>query len=88
MNTSFGVASTGVLFYSAISEFNTDPFFPAEYGEVIDPNYVVEEIDWCLAHPNRKGEFHYHAASTCIANNHTYASRTYPMDADIKTVMM
>lgn len=49
--TAYGVATTGVLIFSAISGEGVDPFYPAAYGSVTDPDSVVEAVDWCLAHP-------------------------------------
>lgn len=51
MATAFGVATSGVLMFSALSAENVDPFYPAVYGSVTDPDAVVEKVDYCLAHP-------------------------------------
>lgn len=50
-NTAFGVATSGVLMFSALSAENVDPFYPAAYADVTDPDAVIEKVDWCLAHP-------------------------------------
>lgn len=49
--TAFGVASTGVLLFSALSAENVDPFYPGVYADVTNPDDVVERVDYCLAHP-------------------------------------
>ena len=51
MKTAFGVATSGVLMFSALSAENVDPFYPAVYGSVTDPDAVAEKVDYCLAHP-------------------------------------
>ena len=51
MKTAFGVATSGVLMFSALSAENVDPFYPAIYGSVTDPDAVAEKVDYCLAHP-------------------------------------
>lgn len=50
-NTAFGVAITGVLIFNSISGEGVDPFYPAAYGSVTDPDSVIEKVDWCIAHP-------------------------------------
>lgn len=70
--TTFGVATTGVLLFSALSAENVDPFYPAVYADVTNPDDVVEKVDWCLAHPQAAGVFHYHSASTCVADAASY----------------
>jgi hypothetical protein len=50
-NTAWGIATSGVMIYNGISGEGVDPFYPASYGDVIDPSEVVEKVDWCLAHP-------------------------------------
>ena len=49
--TAFGVATSGVLLFSALSAEKVDPFYPAVYADVTNPDDVVEKVDWCLAHP-------------------------------------
>lgn len=85
--TAFGVATSGVLLFSALSAENVDPFYPAVYADVTNPDDVVEKVDWCLAHPQAAGVFHYHSASTCVADKATYQSKTGAMTDDVKTVM-
>jgi hypothetical protein len=50
-NTAWGIATTGVLMFNAVSGEGVDPFYPAAYGSVTDPSAVVEKVDKCLAHP-------------------------------------
>jgi hypothetical protein len=66
-DTAWGLAKTGVMIYNGISGEGVDPFYPSRYGGA-DPIAAVERTDWCLAHPQFDGYFHYHAASTCIAD--------------------
>lgn len=68
MNTAWGIAVTGVMMFSALSAENVDPFYPVKYANVDDPDSVVESVDWCLAHPQVAGIFHYHSASVCLVN--------------------
>jgi hypothetical protein len=56
------------MMFNGISGDGVDPFYPAVYGKVTDPDSMKEKVDWCLAHPQRQGMFHYHTASSCIAN--------------------
>ena len=51
LNTAWGVATTGSLLFSSISGEGVDPFYPAKYGSVTDPDSVVEKVDACLQHP-------------------------------------
>lgn len=73
--------------FSALSGENVDPFYPAAYADVTDPDAVVEKVDWCLAHPQVQGVFHYHTAATCLADAAAYMSKTGRMDRDVKTFM-
>ena len=52
-DTAWGIATTGVQIYNAISGEGTDPFYPAKYGKVkfADDGEGVEKVDQCLAHP-------------------------------------
>lgn len=84
--TAWGVSTTGVLMFTAMSAENVDPFYPAVYGHVTDPDSVVEKVDWCLAHPQVQGVFHYHSASICQANS-AYQFNSGAMDQDLKTIM-
>lgn len=68
MNTGWGVAVTGVMIFNAISGDGVDPFFPAKYGSVTDPDNAVERVDKCQAHPQPQGLYHYHTPSPCIAD--------------------
>lgn len=86
LNTAWGVSTTGVLIMNGISAEGVDPFYPAQYGTVTDPDSVVEKVDWCLAHPQNQGIFHYHIASPCQGNNNFLSedsSRTGQMTADV-----
>lgn len=51
INTAWGVSTTGILLFNAISGDGVDPFYPAKYGSVSDPSKVVEKVDACLQHP-------------------------------------
>ena len=51
INTAWGVATSGVLLMNGISAEGVDPYYPAVYGSVKDPDSVKERTDWCLAHP-------------------------------------
>ena len=84
--TAFGVATSGVMLFSALSNKNVDPFYPAVYGDVIVPDEDVEPVDWCLAHPQTAGLFHYHSASTCVVDAANYENRSGRMSDDLKTV--
>lgn len=86
MATAFGVATSGVLMFSALSAQNVDPFYPAVYGSVTDPDAAAEKVDYCLAHPQAQGVFHYHSASICLADS-SYQNRGPVIDADIKGLM-
>lgn len=50
-NTAWGVATSGLLMFSSASAEGVDPFYPTAYGEVTDPDSVVEMVDSCLSHP-------------------------------------
>lgn len=73
--------------FSALSAENVDPFYPAVYADVTNPDAVVEKVDNCLGHPQVQGVYHYHSASTCIANKTYYENQTEPINQDIKTLM-
>ena len=66
MRTAWGIAVSGVQIFTAISGEGVDPFYPAAYGKVTNPDEVVERVDQCLAHPMAAGIFHYHIPSPCI----------------------
>jgi hypothetical protein len=59
-----------------------DPFYPTTYKGA---DLVTEKVDWCLAHPNHAGMFHYHAPSTCIADKNIANQKKGPMTDDVKT---
>ena len=44
LETSWGVAKTGVLMFNGLSIEDEDPFYPPPGGE-------EEKVDMCLAHP-------------------------------------
>lgn len=46
-----------------------DPFYPDIYGSVTNKTDALEKTDWCLAHPEASGTYHYHIASPCLANS-------------------
>lgn len=85
--TAWGVATSGVLLFTGISAEGVDPFYPAVYGSVTNPDAVKEKVDWCLAHPQVTGIFHYHSASPCLANATEWEDRGPPMRQDIKDLM-
>lgn len=85
-NTAYGVAITGVLIFNSISGEGVDPFYPAAYGSVTDPDSVVEKVDWCIAHPQVTGIFHYHSAATCAANTGYINTKSGHMSGDVNTV--
>jgi len=45
INTMWGVSTTGVQIYNAISADGVDPFYPAKYGHVIFPEDYLEKVD-------------------------------------------
>lgn len=69
---------------NGISAEGVDPFYPAVYGSVSDPAAVVEKIDWCVAHPQVHGIFHYHTASTCRADRTWINGKTGRVDQGVK----
>ena len=86
MTTAFGVATSGVLFFSSLSAEKVDPFYPAVYADVTNPDDVVEKVDWCLAHPQVQGVFHYHSAATCLVDA-ALGQTSGKMDQDVKQFM-
>ena len=48
---------------------SVDPFYPSVYGSVTNATDAIEKVDWCLAHPEDHGTYHYHIASPCLANS-------------------
>jgi len=100
MNTAWGVATTGMMFFSGLSAEGIDPFYPTAYGDVVDPDSmsaklpgatttddVVEKVDWCLGHPQVAGLMHYHSASTCRASTSYITDNSGSMKRDIKEIM-
>lgn len=85
MNTAWGLSTTGVMIYNGISAEGVDPFYPTLYGGISD--LVTEKVDWCLAHPQAQGMFHYHAASTCLADPTTFQNKKGKMDLDISDLI-
>jgi len=84
-NTAWGVATTGVMFFNGISGEGVDAFYPAKYGKVFFADLAVEKVDWCQAHPQNAGHFHYHSASPCIsARKANYELKSGHNDVDIK----
>lgn len=51
LNTAWGVSKTGIIMFNGISAEGVDPFYPAAYGRVTNPDSVKERVDMCLAHP-------------------------------------
>jgi len=48
---------------------SVDPYYPDIYASVTNKTDVLEKTDWCLAHPQESGAYHYHIASPCLANS-------------------
>lgn len=48
---SWGVSTTGVLYFSPESVMGMDPFYPAAYGSISGSVGAIEQLDNCLAHP-------------------------------------
>ena len=69
LNTAWGLATSGIMIFNGMSGEGADPFYPASYegNFLMFPSDAVEMSDWCLAHPQREGHFHYHSASPCHA---------------------
>jgi len=44
-NTNWGVATSGVLLFNAISGEGADPFYPVATAS--DPDATAEKVDWC-----------------------------------------
>ena len=86
-DVSWGIAVTGTSLFNGVSLNSVDPFYPAVYGTVTDPDSEVEVVDWCLCHPQTAGVLHYHSASTCIPDSTYWSGKTAPMSDDAKTIM-
>jgi len=73
--------------FNSISGEGADPFYPVATAS--DPDATAEKVDWCQAHPQIAGIFHYHSASPCIADAATYEAKlaTGRNTDDIKTQM-
>jgi len=85
----WGVATSGVLMFNGISGEGVDAFYPAKYGKVFFADLAVEKTDWCQAHPQNEGVFHYHSASPCLsARKADYELKTGAVDVDFKTQLM
>ena len=82
-NTAWGISTTGLLMFSSASAEGVDPFYPSIYGDVTDPDSVVEAVDGCLSHPQAAGIMHYHSASTCVADKDSYENQGPPFTADV-----
>lgn len=85
---SWGVSTTGVLYFSPESVYNVDPFYPQAYGSISTSAGAIEQIDACLAHPQSAGIYHYHVASPCIANASLGGLGNGSLTVDPKTWMM
>lgn len=80
-----------MLYFSSLSLENIDPFYPAAYGGFFDaaawfPEYYTEKTDYCLAHPQVSGIFHYHSASVCLVDP-SLANTYGGYSGDVKTYM-
>lgn len=94
MNTAWGFATTGMMFFSGLSAEGVDPFYPAVYADVYEPSLFtllpfvydtedVEKVDWCLGHPQVAGLMHYHSAPTCRADATYINDKSGAMDRDL-----
>lgn len=66
MGTMYGIGVNNVALFTAISAESVDPFYPAVYASVTDPDSVVERVDECLGHPQAQGVYHHHSYSPCL----------------------
>lgn len=86
-NRVWGVSTNGVWLETALSSSNLDPFYPAEYNGVSNPDSTVEFVDHCLANTNSNGRMSNKAASNCIAQA-SRASTSGWLTTDKKTKML
>jgi len=54
--------------FDSVSIDSVDPYFPAVYGSVTNAASSTEKVDFCQAHPQGTGIYHYHTVSPCLAN--------------------
>ena len=99
MNTAWGFATTGMMFFSGLSIEGVDPFYPAVYADVIEDSWYtffmpwaattgdLEKVDWCLGHPQAAGLLHYHTASTCVADKDYIDGKSGPMNVPIEEII-
>jgi hypothetical protein len=60
------VMINGARWFDAASGDNADPFYPKIWSNGTDA--VAETVDACAAHPEHKGNYHYHGPSPCLMN--------------------
>jgi hypothetical protein len=53
METSWGIATSGVNMFNGLSAEGSDPFYPRVYGKITEDNLAnaVERMDACTGHP-------------------------------------
>ena len=71
--------------FNGISDSGVDPFYPAAFGTVTNPDDAIENIDYCMAHLETTGILHYHVASTCVADHATWGQELGYTKYDILT---
>jgi len=65
LDTTIGVALSGIVMFSSLSADDVDPFFP---NLTYSATAAVEMVDTCLMHPQNTGVFHYHCLPPCVIN--------------------
>lgn len=98
LNSTWGLSTTGVALSNGLTPYDVDHFYPADYGWVFSQNWVtdllflpdtndIQNVDWCLAHPNAEGLMMYYSASTCVADKKYLPRKEGPMDLPVEEVM-
>jgi hypothetical protein len=64
LETTVGVAISGVGFFSGLSLNKVDPFYPRKWTG--SNNADIEHVDTCLAHAQGSGFYHYHILPVCL----------------------
>jgi len=59
-----GIALNRVLFFSGVSSYGYDAFFPKAYGNMKNPQAI--EVDVCLGSAYTYKTYRYHMFSPCI----------------------
>jgi len=72
MQSGVGVALNGVVYFTAATNKNIDPFYPAVYNGVTDIEAAKETTDECIGHPGPQLLYHYHFMPPCVANSTLY----------------